>query len=180
MKSLQTIQKTYSVFEIITKVALIVYFVNVGFLIIGLLFGIVFYNTGAAIPSNLETLYHLTETVSFLDMSGTLLAELVLVLTDAILFTYAHKYISQELKEGTPFTEKGATMVRQLGIKVIVMTLVATIIAAVIYASFGIDATDVDNGASVILGIALILISLILSYGSELEQKNKCQGEISE
>ena len=69
-------------------------------------------------------------------------------------------------------------MVRKLGIKLIVMPIVAVVIAATIYASLGIDAVEVDNGASTILGIALILVSLILSYGVELEQKNKGQKDI--
>ena len=60
------------------------------------------------------------------------------------------------------------------------MPIVAIVIAATIYASLGIDAVEVDNGASTILGIALILVSLILGYGAELEQKNKNREEIYE
>ena len=67
-----------------------------------------------------------------------------------------------------------------LGIKLIVMPIVAVVIAATIYASFGIDAAEPDNGASVVMGIALILVSMILRYGAELEQRNKGQENISE
>lgn len=172
MKSLETIQKTYGVFQTLTKIAMILCYVGSGLLAVGLILGIVAYNTGAAIPGNMETLYSLTSTTSFLEMIGTLLAEFVLTLTDALLLTYAYKYLSQEVKDGTPFTETGANMVRRLGIKLIVMPIVAISIAATIYASFGIEAGDLDNGTSVVMGVAMILISLILSYGAELEQKN--------
>lgn len=178
MKSLENIQKTCGVFQILTKVAMIVCFVNVGFLVLGMICGIVVSSTGAAIPGNMETLYKLTASTSFLDMIGTMLAETVLILTDALLFAYGYKYLSQELKDDTPFTETGAAMVRKLGIKLIVMPIVAIAIAATIYATFGIDAAEIDNGTSVVMGIALILVSLILSYGAELEQNNKVQEDV--
>ena len=180
MKSLQTIQKTCKVFQTLTKIAMILCFVGSGLLLLGLLCGIVISSTGAVISGNMETLYRLTSSASFLDMIGTLLAEFVLVLTDALLFAYAYKYLSQELSDGTPFTETGAIMVRKLGIKLIVMPIVAAVIATTIYASFGMDAAEIDNGASTILGIILILVSLVLFYGAELEQKNKGQENIDE
>jgi len=175
MKSLQIIQKTCRVFQILTKVAMILCFVCSGLLLLGLICGIVIFGTGATVAGNMEILYKLTSSESFLDMTGALLGELVLTLTNAILFTYAYKYLSQEVKDGTPFTDTGAVMVRKLGIKLIVMPIVAIVIAATIYAIFGIDAASIDNGASVVFGIGLILVSLILNCGAELEQKNKIQ-----
>lgn len=179
MKSLQTIQKTCGVFQILTKVAMILCFVGSCLLLLGLICGIVISSTGATIAGNMETLYRLTSSESFLDITGTLLAEFVLTLTDALLFTYAYKYLSQELKDGTPFTDTGAIMVRRLGIKLIVMPIVAIVIIATIYEIFGIDAAAIDNGASVVFGIGLILVSLILNYGAELEQKNKIQEDLA-
>ena len=180
MKSLQTIQKTCKVFQTLTKIVMILCFVGSGLLLLGLICGIVISSAGAVVSGGVETLYKLTASASFYEMTGTLLAEFVLVLTDALLFTYAYKYLSQELKDGTPFTEMGAIMVRKLGIKLIVMPIVAAVIAATIYASFGIDTAEIDNGASTILGIILILVSLVLFYGAELEQKNKGQENIDE
>lgn len=180
MESLETIQKTCKVFQALTKVAMVLCFVGAGLLLLGLICGIVISSTGAVIAGNVETVYKLTSSSSFLEMVGTLLAEFVLVLTDALLFFHAWKYFSTEQADGTPFTETGAIMVRKLGIKLIVMPIVAAVIAATIYASFGIDAAAPDNGASVVMGIALILVSLILSYGAELEQKNKGQENIGE
>ena len=180
MKSLQTIQKTCKVFQTLTKIAMILCFIGSGLLLLGLICSIVISSTGAAVSGGVETLYKLTASASFYEMVGTLLAEFVLALTDALLFAYTYKYLSQELSDGTPFTETGATMVRKLGIKLIVMPIVAAVIAATIYASFGMDAAEPDNGASVVMGIALILVSLILRYGAELEQKNKGQENTGE
>jgi len=180
MKSLQTIQKTCKVFQTLTKIVMILCFVGSGLLLLGLICGIFISSTGAVISGNMETLYRLTSSASFFEMVGSLLAELVLTLTEALLFAYAYKCLSQELSDGTPFTETGAIMVRKLGIKLIVMPIVAAIIAATIYASFGIDAAEPDNGASVVMGIALILVSMILRYGAELEQRNKGQENIGE
>ena len=157
---------------------MILCFVGSGLLLLGLICGIVISSTGAVISGNMETLYRLTSSASFFEMVGSLLAELVLTLTEALLFAYAYKYLSQELIDGTPFTEMGVIMVRKLGTKLIVMPIVAAVIAATIYASFGIDAAEPDNGASVVMGIALILVSMILRYGAELEQSNKGQENI--
>ena len=169
MKSLQTIQKTCKVFQTITKIAMILCFVGSGMLLLGLVCGIAISGTGTVIAGNMETLYRLTSSASFFEMVGTLLAEFVITLTDALLFTYTYKYFSQELKDGTPFTETGAIMVRKLGSKLIVMPIVATAIAATIYASFGLDVAEINNGASTVMGIALILVSMIVRYRADLE-----------
>ena len=180
MKSLQTIQKTCKVFQTLTKILMILCFVGAGLVLLGLVCGIVISGTGAVVSGGVETFYQLTESASFYEMTGTLLAEFVLTLTDALLCAYAYQYLSQELKDGTPFTETGAVMVRKLGIKLIVMPIVASVIAATVYALFGIQAAGVDNGSGTILGIALILVSLILGYSAELEQKHRGQEDMDE
>lgn len=100
-----------------------------GLLLLELICGIVISSTGAVIAGNMETVYKLTSSTSFLEMVGTLLAEFVLTLTDALLFFHAWKYFSAEQADGTPFSHRGG------------------------------------------LGIMLILVSVILRYGAELEAK---------
>ena len=172
MKSLQTIQKTFRVFEILTRVAMILGFVGAGLLLLGLICGIVLSSTGAVIPGNMETLYKLTASASFLEMVGTLLVEFILTLTDAILMLHAHRYFSREQADGTPFTGHGADQIRRLGVLMIVLPAVAAILAGVMYGVFGltqIDTADFGNGTSAAMGIMLILGSLIIRYGAELE-----------
>lgn len=172
MKSLQTIQKTFRVFQILTKVAMILAFVGAGLVFLGLICGIAISGIGTVIFGGMETLYDLTASASFYEMIGTLLVEFILTLTDAILMLHAFRYFSAEQADGTPFTESGAVQIKRLGILLIVMPAVATILAGVIYGIFGltqIDAADLGNGTSAVMGIMLILGSLIIRYGAEIE-----------
>ena len=173
MKSLQTIQKTCKVFQTLTKIAMIMCFVGSGLLLLGLVCGIVISSTGAVISGNMETLYRLTSSASFFEMIGTLLAEVVVTLTDALLFFHAWKYFSAEQADGTPFSHRGADLMKRLGILLIVLPAVATILVGVLHGTFDmlqIEAADVGNGTSVMMGIMLILVSLILRYGAEMEE----------
>ena len=172
MKSLQTIQKTCKVFQTLTKIAMILCFVGSGLLLLGLICGIVISSTGAVISGNMETLYRLTSSASFFEMVGSLLAEFVLTLTDALLFFHAWKYFSAEQADGTPFSHRGADLMKRLGIMLIVLPAVATILVGVLHGIFDmtqIEASDVGNGTSVMMGIILILVSVILRYGADLE-----------
>lgn len=137
MKTLESIQKTYKVFETLAKIAMILSFILAGTILIGVL--------GDFVPA----------------------------LTEGLLFLFAWRYFKQELADGTPFTVSGANQVRNLGIKTIVMPLVAISISAVIYECFGVTRTgNWDNGSAVVLGISLILFSLILRHGAELREAN--------
>ena len=172
MKSLQTIQKTCKVFQTLTKIAMILCFVGSGLLLVGLICGIVISSTGAVIAGNMETLYRLTSSASFFEMVGSLLAEFVLTLTDALLFFHAWKYFSAEQADGTPFSHRGADLMKRLGVLLIVLPAVATILVGVLHGIFNltqIEAADVGNGTSVTMGIMLIFVSLILRYGVDLE-----------
>lgn len=103
-----------------------------------------------------------------------LLSDTVFALTDGFLCLFAWNYFKTELTDGTPFTHNGADKVRSLGIKAIVMPIVAVIISVVIYACFDITNTpDWSNAVSVELGIVLILASLVFHYGAELETIKK-------
>ena len=173
MKSLQTIQKTCKVFQTLTKIAMILCFVGSGLLLLGLICGIVIFSTGAVIAGNMETLYRLTSSASFFEMVGSLLAEIVVTLTDALLFFHAWKYFSAEQADGTPFSHRGADMMKRLGILLIVLPAVAAILVGVLHGIFDlsqIETADVGNGTSVMMGIMLILVSLILRYGAELTE----------
>ena len=92
---------------------------------------------------------------------------------DALLFFHAWKYFSAEQADGTPFSHSGADLMKRLGILLIVLPAVATILVGVLHGIFDmvqIEAADVGNGTSVMMGIMLILVSLILCYGAEMEE----------
>lgn len=173
MKTLESIQKTYKVFHALTRIAMILSFIWAGTLLLGVLGGIVWQSGGNIVGVPVEYALKLTQTGAVLQMIGVLLGDFVPALTGGLLFLFAHRYFKQELADGTPFTMTGADHVRNLGIKTIVMPIVAIVIAAVIYQCFGVTRPgDWDNGTAVVQGIALILFSLILRHGAEMREKN--------
>lgn len=177
MKSLQTIQKTFGVFQVLTKIAMILCFVWAGLALVGMLCGIVWLNGGNVVGADPALLTSLTETNGLLEMTGLLLAETIMALTDATLLAFAFQYLRREQSDGTPFTTQGADQIRRLGIRTIVLPLVAAILIAVIYGVFDLPqnaAHDWSNSSSVATGITLILASLIFRYGAELEGKQAC------
>lgn len=90
------------------------------------------------------------------------------------MFFHAWKYFSAEQADGTPFSHSGADLMKRLGILLIVLPAVATILVGVLHGIFDmvqIEAADVGNGTSVMMGIMLILVSMILRYGAELEER---------
>lgn len=175
MKSLQTIQKTFRVFQILTKIAMILSFVWAGLAALGILCGTVWYYGGTVIGADRELLYVLTETGGLREMIGVLLADTIFALTDGVLFAFALGYFRAEQADGTPFTKRGAGLIKRLGIRTIVLPLVAAILASIVSAIFHLPqnaGNDWGNLPGVSMGIALILTSLIFRYGAELEEKN--------
>ena len=68
---------------------------------------------------------------------------------------------------GTPFTNKGANEIKGLGIRLIILPLVAIGIISAICATFNAELPEtMSNELSVSFGIALIIISIIFRYGA--------------
>ena len=172
MKALQTIQKTFRIFQTLTKIAMIFSFVWAGLSALGLFYSIACYFGGTVVGINGALLYTLTEAGGLAEMIGVLLADTILALTDGILFVSALHYFKEEQEDGTPFTKQGAMQIKNLGIRIIVLPLVAAILVGVIYAIFGLThniGSDWSNFTSVTVGIILILASIVFRYGAELE-----------
>ena len=172
MKSLNTIQKTFQVFKVLSKVAMILSFLWAGLTVAGLLCGIAWYSGGTVMGLTPEGLLSLTLTGSLNQMMGVLLSDLVFALADGILFLYAYRYFRREQADGTPFTKTGAELVKRLGIRTIVLPLVAAILSALFFEVFDLPQAALgarDNLSGLTMGIVLILTSLIFRYGAELE-----------
>lgn len=171
MRSSITIQKTFRVFHTLTKIAMILSFICAGLAHLGTLCGIVWYHGGTVIGADREMLLTLTGTDGLREMIAVLWVYTIVALTDGILLVHALGYLKMELADGTPFTHRGADRIRGLGIRTIVLPLVAAILIAVVYAVFDLPGNAVnhwDNAYSVTMGIVLILASLIFRYGAEL------------
>lgn len=177
MKSLTTIQKTFRVFQILSKVLMILSFVAAGLALLGVTCAMVWRNGGTVVGAQMETMFSLTNTSGLEQMIAELLADAVFALTDGVLFLFAFLYFKAEQADGTPFTQSGADRIRNWGINSIVLPIVAAIIAAVIYGCFGLTRSEGwNNGGFVLLGIVLILASLVFRYGAELAENVKRNG----
>ena len=181
MKSLQTIQKTFRVFQILTRIGMILSFVWAGMAFAGLLCGIAWQSGVTVVGADRELLFALTVTKGLPEMIGVLLTDVIFALTDGTLLLMASRYFKEEQAAGTPFTEEGAEQVKRLGIRTIVLPLVAVILCTVVYEVCGLSGyapRDWDNLMSVSMGIVLILASLIFRYGAVLEAERA--GRLSE
>ena len=174
MKSLQTIQKTFRVFQILTKIAFVFSIVGASICAVGALCAMAWYTGGQVFGLFGEPVTIFASGEGLNQTLAELLSDLILLVTEAILLAFAGRYLKTEQDEGTPFTENGANLIRKLGIRCIWMPIVAIVIASVITVCLGVERSgDVSNLPSVVTGIVLILASLIFRYGAELEEKNR-------
>lgn len=170
MKSLIPVQKTLKAFQTLSRIAMIASFAVCGLALTGLLCAIVWYNGGKVHGADMDAAMRLTEANSLYQMIGALLSDAVFAVTDGSLFLFAYLYFKAEQADGTPFTYSGADRLRGLGIKTIVMPMVAAIISAVIYGCLDTNnPADWSGAISIAPGILLILASLVFRYGAELE-----------
>lgn len=176
MNSLNTVQKTFRVFGVLAKAAMILSFVWAGLIVLGLVCGTAWYSGVSVVGVSRETLLVMTRSSSLAQMMGVLLSELVFALTDGALFLLSFRYFRQEQADGTPFTRDGAEQVKYLGIWTIALPMAAVVLSAAFREVFGVSrAGDWGNQFSVFLGVVLILASLIFRCGAELEKrKNAC------
>ncbi|MDO4482290.1 MAG: hypothetical protein Q4C14_06145 [Bacillota bacterium] len=172
MKSLDTIQKTFRVFQIITKIAYILSIVGASICAVGVLCVITWQNGGQVFSLLGEPIVFYGGTEGIRGALSALLTDMIFLITDAVLLFFAGRYIKTELAEGTPFTENGANIIRKLGIRFIYMPIVAAVISAVITVCLDVqERGDVSNLPGLITGLVLILASVIFRYGAELERK---------
>ena len=175
MKFLETVQKTFRVFEVMTKVAEILCIVGASLCALTALCAVtwlggghVFSIFGTPIESFIEGDL-LTAYVKLLALTFTITA-------DAILLGFAHNYPKHEQEDGTPFTEKGAKRLKMLGIRCIYIPVIALSVSSAIATWQGVTHLDIaGNLPSTVFGIGLILASLVFRYGAELENANRAE-----
>ena len=175
MEPLQKIQKTFHVFEILTKIAYMFSIVGAIICAVGALCAFSWYSGGQVFSLFGEPVTIFSTGRGMNEVLATLLADFVMIASEAILLSFANRYLKAEQAAGTPFTEAGAEMLKKLGIRCIWLPIVAITVAYVIGVSFGVeDVGDYSNLPSVATGIVLILASMIFRYGAALEAKCKC------
>lgn len=170
MKTLGTIQKTFRVFMDLAKAVAILSFIAAGLVLLAAGCGLVWRSGGRVIGLQMESMLSMTGAVGMDQMIGLMLADGVYALTNGVLFWMAHLYLKHEQADGTPFTMDGANRLKRLGIHMIVLPLVAEIATEVVHACFGMNRQGAWCDGFVLLGIVLILTSMVLRYGAELER----------
>ena len=104
MKSLQTIQKTFRIFQILTKIAFIFSIVGASICAVGVLCSVVWYTGGQVFSLFGEPVTVFSSGVGLNQTLAALLSDLVILTAEAILLSFAGQYFKTEQAEGTPFT----------------------------------------------------------------------------
>lgn len=178
MNTLQTIQKTFRVFGILSKIAYIFSIIGAVFCAVGALCCLVWYNGGHVFSLFGEPIFDFAAQGDVSRAMAVLLSDLVFLSADAILLFFANRYFTREQLDGTPFTQGGAELVKKLGIRCIYLPIVAAVIVSVLLLCLGQERDgDINNLPSVATGIVLILASLIFRYGAQLEQGRKNEAQ---
>ena len=175
MKALQSIQKAFQVFEILTKVARIICIVGACLCAVGVLCAVTRYNGGEVFFIFGEPLQIFPADADWKKIFAMLITAMVLLAAEILLLAFAGQYFRVERTDGTPFTEHGADLLKKLGIRCIYIPIVAVVLSCVIVACLGAeDVGGYSNLPSIATGIVLILASMIFRYGATLEEKAKC------
>ncbi len=90
-----------------------------------------------------------------------------------LVFNCAYNYFSHQIKEGTPFTRSGATIVLRLGMLATLFPAFVWLIGYVFAWSMGTsDGFEFDiNISMMISGVLIVLMSLLLKHGAEIQEK---------
>lgn len=170
MSSLEKVQKVMKVLQILSKIVLV-------FAIVGVVLTSIALTLVASDVLNAENRF-----LNFLSVSagtskgqlmGVLAAADIALLFSGIITVFVYRYFTEELKEGTPFTNAGAVRIKQLGIIEIVLSGMMCIIDG-IYEKIGLaEWNRFGDTNGITLGICLILIAMVVRYGAELEQRNR-------
>ena len=175
MEQLQKIQKAAHVFEILTKIAYIFSIVGAVLCAVGALCAFSYASGGQVFSLFGEPVTIFSTTRPMTETMAVMLADFVMLVTEAILLSFALRYLRAEQADGTPFTVSGADTLKKLGIRCIWMPIVAMVLASVIGECYNVENLSIDsNLPSLATGVVLILASMLFRYGAALEEKCKC------
>lgn len=175
MTTLQTIQKTFHVFEVLTKIARILCIVGACVCGAGALCAVAVQNGVRIFSLFGEQVAVFPAGTDLKQLFANLLSATIMLTADAVLLVFTGRYFKVEQAEGTPFTANGAELLKKLGIRCIYVPIVA--VAAVAVVGLCLTMPELDGGLignlpGLIVGLVLLLVSLIFRYGAELEEKS--------
>lgn len=182
METLNTIQALSKIGKVLSKIIYICCIVGIICCAVGI---IAFSIGGQTLKLGGFTLHgflQTTENITEGTVIATTAAGMILCIGEYFVSRMAYRYFENELKDGTPFTERGAKELLHLGISVIWIPIVSAVSAQIvqeIITRFAENAEKIslDNFESVALGVAFIFVSLLCKYGAQLnENSNKSFG----
>lgn len=169
MNNLEKIQKTMYVFKILSKVVMILGFVAASLVLIGGI-AVLMSDQVPGFDTLQKLLVEYDEQMIERNQLGTgLILECVPIYVSSIICILVYRYFNMELEEGTPFTEAGAKRITRLGIIFIAADFLMAVFSSAVE-SYALSSRTEDGG-SITAGICLILVSMVIRYGAELEQK---------
>ena len=172
--SLTSLQKCTRVFRVLVRIGLILSIVGAVFGVAALMLWIHWNNAPATGIPQLDQVMQLIDRGSYYHTLSTLITDVVGCAFGGALLWLFHRYLTHELADGTPFTFSGASELRRLGVVTIVLPLVSLCLQAIPYTVYDLSYPNrMENGTSVLLGVALILASLVFRYGAELTRSKE-------
>ncbi len=178
MKTLKTLQTLAKIGRILSTVAFVLCIVGG----IGCILGII---SLAIIPEGfkignvtIQGLISKEAEVSMATCYAAMSVGVIACVCEAVLAKFAERYFKNELQAGTPFTFDGAKELMRLGILAICIPVGASILMGITYGIFKLVAKDVSelnlhNGASVGLGVMMIVGSLLCRHGAEVSENKE-------
>lgn len=178
MNTLQSIQKTFKVFEKISRVLFILCVIGAGMSAMFALFAVSQYHGGTVFSLLGEPLKIFSDSTDLTAKYSRLSSSAIMLTAEAVLLFFARDYFKSELNDGTPFTESGAQKIKKLGIRFIYIPIIALTLCGIISVLLKTESAEIiGNFPNVITGIVLILVSLVFRYGAQIEQ-NTVKGDI--
>lgn len=169
MNTLEKIQKTMKVFQIIAKIVMVFSFVAIAFTLVA---GSVSLMENKLPFGELlqRLLIEADRTINHREIGIALLCESVVLIFGAIEAVCVYRYFKLELSEGTPFSEAGAKSITKLGILFIVVDILSAAFSSAME-KFAFVSERMDNGGGIVSGLILIFLAMVVRYGAELEKK---------
>ena len=183
-KTLHTIQKLAKLGKVLSTIVFILCIVAAALCIAGAVCWELFGNFEIELLGGGITIHNLVESETGIAGGAVYTAcaaGFVLLLGEVVLSKMAQKYFKHELQAGTPFTMEGAKELKSLGIKTIVVPLIACVAAAIVHGvmeaalQMGDGEFDTDITVNLGLGIMFIVGSLLCRLGAQQNEEKKLE-----
>lgn len=179
MTNAETIQKVIKIFRVFSAVCIVFCICGTVYSVFGLAVILIHhFIPGAASQEFIAQIAEYVGHGEFNHSLAFLLSCLFTFICDGYLHRCFHHYLDYELREGTPFTERGAKLVFIDGIKTIALSTLLLLLNQLIHLWLDVKFTELFSlSPNIEFGLALILLSKVILTGCEMIQKNREKNE---